>query len=93
MSEPHVIHLLPAEWELLAECHRRRVYLEMCGAELPVLELPGLLCGDGCEREITYCVECLDDAAGQNADAGLAWSPPGPPLTVDAQAPGGGASR
>ncbi|MGH3684998.1 MAG: hypothetical protein ACRDQ9_21020 [Pseudonocardiaceae bacterium] len=91
-GEPHVTHLLPAERELLAECHRRRVYLAMCGAELPVAELAASLCEPGCELEITYCVQCLDDAAGQNANAGLAWSPPGTRLTVDAPAPGG-ASR
>ncbi|MGH3694939.1 MAG: hypothetical protein ACRDRX_13290 [Pseudonocardiaceae bacterium] len=86
MSEPHVTHLLPAERELLAECHRHRVYWALGGAELPVAELAASLCESGCDRMITYCAECLDEAAGQNEDAGLACSPPGPRPRLDSSA-------
>jgi hypothetical protein len=75
--ELHVTHLLPAERELLDECHRHRVYLAVCGEELPVAELQSSSCEPGCERMVTYCQECLHDAARRNADAGLVWSPPG----------------
>lgn len=70
-SEQHVVHLLPAERELLSECHRHQVYLAVCGKELPVAELQSSSCEAGCELMITYCVECLHYAAGCNADAGL----------------------
>jgi hypothetical protein len=83
MSEAHVTHLLPAERELLAECHRHQVYLVLCGAELPISELASSLCEEpGCQRMITYCTDCLRDAAKRNADAGLVWSPPGTRLMV-----------
>lgn len=81
-SEPHVTHLLPAERELLSECHRGRVYLTMCGAELPVSELQSSYCEPGCERMVTYCTDCLHDVVRCNADAGLVWSPPGSRLLV-----------
>ncbi|MGH3802138.1 MAG: hypothetical protein ACRDTD_18785 [Pseudonocardiaceae bacterium] len=85
----HCVHLLAAERELLAECHRYRVYLALCGVELPVSELAASLCEAGCDRMIGYCLACLDHAAGVNADAGLVWSPPGPLLTVGFPALGG----
>ncbi|MGH3887923.1 MAG: hypothetical protein ACRDSZ_15405 [Pseudonocardiaceae bacterium] len=85
----HCVHLLAAERELLAECHRHRVYLALCGVELPVSELAASLCEAGCDRMIGYCLACLDHAAGVNADAGLVWSPPGPLLTVGFPALGG----
>ncbi|MGH3933439.1 MAG: hypothetical protein ACRDS1_00405 [Pseudonocardiaceae bacterium] len=88
-NEPHRVHLLAAERELLAECHRHRVYLALCGAELPVSELASSSCEPGCDRMITYCPDCLSDAAGRNADAGLAWSPSGPGLRLDSPARGG----
>lgn len=71
MSAPHVTHLLPAERELLSECHQRRVYLALCGAVLPTSELQSSWCEVGCERMVTYCEDCLHDAAKRNADAGL----------------------
>lgn len=80
--EPHRVHLLAAERELLADCHRCRTYPTVCREMVSVSELPSSLCEAGCERMITYCVACLDDAAKCNADAGLVWSPPGPWLTV-----------
>ena len=67
----HVIHLLAAERELLEECHWSRFYLGLCGAELPVPTLPSSLCEPGCERMIDYCVKCVQEAAGWNAEAGL----------------------
>jgi hypothetical protein len=82
VSELHVTHLLSAERELLAECHRHRVYLAVCGEELFVAELQSSLCEPGCERMVTYCQDCLHDAVRRNADAGLAWSPPGTRLLV-----------
>lgn len=69
--EPHVIHLLSAERELLAECHRCGLYLALCGEVLPVSELQSSLCEPGCERMVTYCQKCLDDAVRVNAEAGL----------------------
>lgn len=69
--EPHVVHLLPGERELLAECHRHGVYLAQCGAVLAVSELASSECEPGCERLITYCAGCLDDAARWNAEAGV----------------------
>ena len=75
-SEQHCIHLLEAEAELLAECHRYRVYLAVCGQVLPVSKLPSSDCGIECEREcecemITYCQDCLHHAARCNAEAGV----------------------
>ncbi len=70
MSEWHVTHLLPAERELLAECHQRRVYLALRGAELPVSELQSSWCEAGCQRMIIYCQKCLHHAVRCNADAG-----------------------
>ena len=75
--EPHVTHLLPGERELLAECHRGRVYLALCGALLPVSELQSSSCEDQCERLFTYCRECVREAVETNADAGLVGPAPG----------------
>ncbi|MGH3420816.1 MAG: hypothetical protein ACRDOD_14665 [Streptosporangiaceae bacterium] len=71
MSEPDRVHLLDAYRDLLDECHRHRVYLALCGAELPRGELPDLVCEPGCEceRMTAYCPRCLDHAAKVNADA------------------------
>lgn len=88
MSEPHCIHLVAAERELLAECHRHRSYLTVCGELVPVSDLPGSDCEPGCECEIVYCQDCLQDAAQRNADAGLVWSPPGTRLLFDSSAGG-----
>lgn len=86
VSQQHFVHLLPAERELLAECHRHRVYLALCGAELSTAEMTSSFCEPGCDRMLSYCVECLDHAAACNRDAGVAWSPPVP---VGSSAPGG----
>ncbi|MGH3901738.1 MAG: hypothetical protein ACRDTA_26480 [Pseudonocardiaceae bacterium] len=83
---PHRVHLLAAERELLAECHLYRVYLGLCGAELPVSELAASLCEPGCERMITYCQDCLSYAARCNTDAGLES---GPGLRLDSPVRGG----
>ncbi|MGH3875310.1 MAG: hypothetical protein ACRDSR_28085 [Pseudonocardiaceae bacterium] len=69
--EPHRVHLLPGERELLAECHRYRVYLAICGAVLPVSDLAGSSCPEDCERIVAYCQKCVSDAARLNADYGL----------------------
>ncbi|MGH3781240.1 MAG: hypothetical protein ACRDRO_11620 [Pseudonocardiaceae bacterium] len=69
MSAPDRVHLLDAYGDLLDECHRHRVYLALCGAELPRGELPDLACEPGCERMTAYCLRCLDRAAKVNADA------------------------
>lgn len=62
----------------------------MCGAELPTAELSTSCCEGGeCDRMITYCQDCLSYAVRCNADAGLAWSPPGPRLRLDSPARGG----
>lgn len=82
-SELHCIHLLAAERELLAECHRYGVYLAVCGEVLPVAELASSHCGGECDLEVTYCQDCLRDAVRRNADAGLAWSLPGTRLLID----------
>ncbi len=83
-SELHVTHLLPAERELLAECHRGRVYLALCGALLPVSELQSSYCDDaGCDRMVTYCQDCLHVAVGTNADAGLVKTPPAGSVLLD----------
>ncbi len=77
VSEPHCIHLLVADRELLTECHRSRLYLAICGEELPASELPSSHCGPGCEREIVYCMECLYQAAEHNSERGVFLTPPG----------------
>ncbi|MGH3767463.1 MAG: hypothetical protein ACRDS0_13330 [Pseudonocardiaceae bacterium] len=76
---PHRVHLVPAERELLAECHRHRVYLALCGAVLPTDELASSLCDTGCKRMIVYCAGCLREAGKVNAEAGVVvdWSPSG----------------
>ncbi len=83
-SEQHITHLLPAERELLAECHRHQVYLALCGAMLPVSELQSSYCDDvECERFVTYCQNCLYAAVKTNADAGLVWTPPAGSVLLD----------
>ncbi|HEY3896306.1 MAG TPA: hypothetical protein VGL88_13180 [Pseudonocardiaceae bacterium] len=52
MSEQHCIHLLEAERDLLADCHRHRTYLGLCGEVLPVSKLPSSDCGSECDCEI-----------------------------------------
>ncbi len=71
MTEPHCIHLLRAERELLAECHRHRSYLTVCGELLATEDLPSSECEVGCEREVVYCVACLHTANERNHDAGV----------------------
>lgn len=72
LGEQHCIHLLEVEAELLAECHRYRVYLAVCGQVKPVSKLPSSDCGRECDCEmITYCQDCLHSAARRNADAGV----------------------
>lgn len=78
MSEPHCLHLLAAERELLTECHRSLPYLAVCGEQLPASELPSSDCEPGCEREVVYCLECIRTANGRNWEAGVEVDcPPG----------------
>lgn len=72
MSEPHWVHLLTAEGELLAESRRCRTYLSLCGELLGTAELAAAECDAAeCERAIVYCLECIRVATGCNADAGV----------------------
>ncbi len=77
MSEPHCLHLLTAERELLTECHLHRSYLTVCGEELATEELPSSDCEDGCEREVVYCMGCLYQAAEHNSERGVFLTSPG----------------
>lgn len=81
--EPHCIHLVEASRELLAECHRHRRYLTVCGELLELSKLPSSDCEGGCERAITYCQDCLHAAVKYNADAGLVWTPPAGSVLLD----------
>ncbi len=56
MTEPRCVHLLDAHSaELLAKCHRARLYLSLCGEELATEDLPS----PECERDVTYCLACI----------------------------------
>ncbi|MGH3764045.1 MAG: hypothetical protein ACRDTX_02640 [Pseudonocardiaceae bacterium] len=72
----HCFHLLVAD-SGLTECHRYRIYLALCGAELATSELPSSLCSPECDREVAYCMQCLEVANVRNAEAGvvMTWSP------------------
>lgn len=78
--EPHRVHLLECYADLLAECHRHRRYLAVCGAELPVAALDDFGCCESgeCYREVTYCEECVSHAAQWNAEVGLTADSPAP---------------
>lgn len=66
-SEPHCLHLLEAHSaELLAECHRGRLYLALCGEELATQKLPSPDCEPGCERDVVYCLACIRAASRHN---------------------------
>jgi hypothetical protein len=71
VSEPHCLHLLGAERELLAECHLRRSYLAVCGELMSVSELPSSDCEPGCQREVVSCLACIRTANEHHYDAGV----------------------
>ena len=71
MREPHCLHLLAAERELLTECHRSLLYLAVCGEQLLASELPSSDCESGCERVVVYCLACIRDVNKHNYDAGV----------------------
>ncbi|MGH3692638.1 MAG: hypothetical protein ACRDRX_01300 [Pseudonocardiaceae bacterium] len=75
----HCVHLLAAERQLLAECHRQRLCLTLCGEELPTEELASSWCEAECDRLVVYCAGCLRVAGQANAEAGgiVNWSPSG----------------
>lgn len=57
--EPGSVHLLMAD-TALAEQHRCRCYLALCGAELTAKRLPPWDCpeGCGCDVETLICPDC-----------------------------------
>lgn len=54
-----------------------RIYLALCGAKLTRSDLPDSMCPPECQREISYCLDCLYVANGQNIAAGLGLRAPG----------------
>ncbi|HET9118693.1 MAG TPA: hypothetical protein VFN75_11570 [Pseudonocardiaceae bacterium] len=73
----HLFHLLVADTSII-ECYQvRQTWVALCGTKLQGSELPGSSCSPDCEREITYCLDCLYTANGSNIDAGLGLRAPG----------------
>jgi len=73
------VHLLVLD-DSLAEGHRYRGYLALCGTVVPASSLPCSLCLDGCDCDPLYCPACVHAAASWNAEAGRAEEIPGADL-------------
>ena len=66
----HDFHLLVADAGI-PECYEVfQTWVALCGRKLRARELPGSMCPPDCQREITYCAECLRRAMERNDAAG-----------------------
>jgi hypothetical protein len=55
----------------IPECYEVfQTWVALCGRVLRGSELPSSMCPPDCQREITYCPECLRVAIERNDDAG-----------------------
>jgi hypothetical protein len=57
-----------------------QTWVTLCGRKLGARELPSSMCPPDCEREVTYCPECLRMAIERNAAAGALSEVLGAPL-------------
>jgi hypothetical protein len=66
----HDFHLLVAD-SAIPQCYEVfQTWVALCGRKLTARELPSSMCPPDCQREITYCVECLRVAIEHNDAAG-----------------------
>jgi hypothetical protein len=76
----HDFHLLVAD-AAIPECYQVfQTWVTLCARKLSARELPSSMCPPGCQREVTYCPECLRVAIERNDAAGAFSKVLGAPL-------------
>jgi hypothetical protein len=67
----HDFHLLVAD-AAIPECYEVfQRWPAVCGKLLSAGELPASTCPPDCQREVTYCIDCLRLAVERNDEAGV----------------------
>jgi hypothetical protein len=70
LTARHDFHLLGAD-AAIPDCYEvLQTWVTLCGRKLTTRELPSSMCPPDCQREITYCPECLRVAIERNDEAG-----------------------